>query len=36
MENWRDYLEEEADEAAFDNFVENLFTKISKLLGTET
>jgi len=35
MENWRDYLEEEADEAAFDSFLENLFNKISKLFGTE-
>ena len=33
MENWRDYLEEEADEAAFDSFLENLFNKISKLFG---
>jgi len=33
MENWRDYLEEAEDEAAFDSFLENLFNKISKLFG---
>ena len=36
MENWRDYLEEAEDEAAFDSFLENLFNKISKLFGTTT
>jgi len=35
MENWREYLEEAEDEAAFDNFLENLFNKISKLFGSK-